>query len=91
MSPEFPDLLNNRKGYQEMTQDPIEDMAFCEIFIACDAENCQNIFEPTLNEGVRRDMDSWSKEMARRARFAGWISISDKVFCPIHAKMFGEL
>lgn len=67
------------------SQDPIAELAYTELAIACQKPGCGSIFELSLEVPATDPVETWAVEMARRAREAGWGAGSyGTVQCPVH-------
>ena len=65
--------------------DAIEDMAYTVIFISCQVAGCHEMYEPCISEPMTEPIEIWAKDIAQRAKEAGWASHKDgRVLCPLH-------
>lgn len=65
--------------------DNMEVLAYSELLIACQANGCSNVFQPTLDQPATDPVEEWAKDMTSRARAAGWsVSPDGDVLCPLH-------
>ena len=70
------------------SSDPLVNIAFTELLIACQVDGCPNVFKKSLEEPATDPVEEWSEAMARSARSEGWAVDSEgRVLCPVHARM----
>ena len=65
--------------------DPIADVAYTELLIACQVDGCPNVFQKSLEEPATDPVELWATAMAKLAREAGWSTdATGRVLCPTH-------
>jgi hypothetical protein len=64
----------------------LEEMAFCELLISCQWDECGTIFQSSIDEPATDPVEIWAANMAQRAAESGWIADgSGRVLCPNHS------
>jgi len=63
----------------------MEILAYSELLIACQANGCSHVFQPTIDEPATDPVEDWAKRMTDLAYEAGWsVSVDGRVLCPTH-------
>lgn len=67
-------------------RDPIAEIAYTELIIACEMTGCSSVFGPSLSDPATDPVEAWAGDMADRARQAGWtVGFDGKLKCPSHS------